>query len=121
MIRFRDFSQQGDKGYSARVVSCDPLSVVQAAYGVRKIMESSEDVSAVEIVLRHGRMFQGSDEIYKPLLYHSDKRNSLRMTCLYSAEDFEIFLQLLLQQWSRYRCRYWVLDSRGLLDLLQEQ
>ena len=33
------------------------------------------------------------------MLYRSDKRNSLRATCLYSAVDFEIFLQLLLQQW----------------------
>ena len=35
---------------------------------------------------------------------------------LYSAMDFEILLQLRPQQWSHYCGRYWILDSRGLLD-----
>ena len=56
--------RNGDgEGYSsahAHVIMCDPLPVVQAAC---RIIESSEDVSAVETVLRHGHMFQGSDEV----------------------------------------------------------
>ena len=44
------------------------------------------------------------------MLYRSGKKNSLRPTCLYSAMDFEIFMQLLLQQWSRYPLK--VLDFR---------
>ena len=30
------------------------------------------EVYNVEIVLRHGRMFQDSDEVLKPLLYHAE-------------------------------------------------
>ena len=56
----------------------------------------------VKTVLRHGRMFQGSDEVKNPLLYHAEQRNSERPTVLHSAVDLKSFLQLLLLQWSRY-------------------
>ena len=34
-------------------------------------MESLRTFVAVETVLRRGRMFKGSDEVYNPLLYHA--------------------------------------------------
>ena len=120
----------GGEGYSsahAHVITSDPLPVIQATTS-----------SAVETVLRHGRIFQGSDEVYtapKYLVYksvqsvnyhslqteHYCKLNALwscvRSLCfivltrgirfarlVYTRPwTYEIFMQLLLQQWSRYR------------------
>ena len=48
----------------------------------------------------------------KRLLYYSDKRNSLQVTCLYSALDFEIFTTV--------ESLPLMLDSSGLPDLVQE-
>ena len=66
------------------------------------MIKSLRKFVAVETVLRRGRMFQGSDFriLYFIML---NKKNSERLTCLYSAVDLERFLQLLLLQWSRYR------------------
>ena len=36
--------------------------------------------SAVETVLWHGCMFEGSDKVLKALLYHAEWRNSLHVT-----------------------------------------
>ena len=64
MIRFCYIAQQGSEGYSSahvHVIMCNPLPVVQAACRVRRYFQRT--FSAVETVLRYGRMFQGSDEV----------------------------------------------------------
>ena len=49
----------------------------------KKIMLSSEDV--FNCMGLHGGMFQGSDEVEKPLLYDSGRAIHFALTCLYSA------------------------------------
>ena len=47
--------------------------------------------STIETILRHGGMFQGSDEVYKPLFYYSGRAIHFALTCLYSAVYLESF------------------------------
>ena len=47
--------------------------------------------STAETVLRHGDMFQGSDEVKKPLLHDSGQAIRFALTCLYSVVYLEKF------------------------------
>ena len=47
----------------AHVMMFDPLPVGQTACRVRRQWSRQRTFVAVETVLRHGRMFQGSDEV----------------------------------------------------------
>ena len=54
-------------------------------------MASLDTFLTAETVLRHGCMFQGSDEVQKPLLYDSARAIRIALTCLYSAVYLESF------------------------------
>ena len=45
----------------------------------------------VETVLRRCRMFQGSDEVQNPLLYHAEQKNSDRLDLFTLGLDLEVF------------------------------
>ena len=72
-IRFRYIAQPRGvrKTYCARSRN-DFRRLTSWSNGMQKIMESLRTFVVVETVLRHGRMFQGSDEVYNPLLYHAE-------------------------------------------------
>ena len=66
-ISFHYIAQPGE-GYGkptthAHVMMFDPLPVDQMACRSKKLTESLRTFVFVETVLRHGRMFQGSDEV----------------------------------------------------------
>ena len=62
-------------------------------------MASLDTFLIVQNVLMYGRMFQGSDEVKKPLLY--DSESNLLLSDLFILG--RLFRNFLLLQWSRYR------------------
>ena len=74
-IRFRYIAQPRGvrKTYCARSRN-DVRRLTSRSNGMpsKKIMESLRTFVFVESVLRCGRMFQGNDGVYNPLLYHAE-------------------------------------------------
>ena len=105
-IRFRYIAQPRGvrKTYCARSRN-DVRRLTSRSNGMpsKKIMESLRTFVVVETVLRHGRMFQGSDEVKNPLLYHAELKKFGAPDLFTLGLDLVSFLQLLLLQWSRYR------------------
>ena len=101
-IHLRYIAQPGGGGvqktYCARSRN-DVLPLTSRSNGMpsKKTMESLEDVCRCKTVLWHGRMFQGSDKVYNPLLYHAEQRNLERPTVLYSAVDIESFFSTTME------------------------
>ena len=75
MIRFRYIAQPREvrKTYCARSRNhVRRLTNLSNGMRSKKIMESLRTFVFVETVLSIGRMFQGSDEVYNPLLHHAE-------------------------------------------------
>ena len=103
MIRFRYIAQPRGvrKTYCARSRN-DVRPLTSRSNGMPSRSRLRTFV-AVETVLRHGRMFQGATKFRSLYFIMLNKEIRSARLVLYSALDFESFLQLLLLQWSRYR------------------
>ena len=66
-------TESGTKNYCARLCN-DVRHLTSRSNGMpsKKIMESFRTFVFVETVLRRGQMFQSSDEVWNPLLYHAE-------------------------------------------------